>query len=365
MPNVEPLPMIPDFPRWIASTELGGNSARRDARWAGASVIARSASREITEALLRLALKSRQEPSTAALQKIREAFYAADNTFEMQGNAKELQVLAGATLAAILTLSDDGAADAAVAVSAAMAGGNRKPAIPMDLNILAEAAIDRIAEANRQRPSLSPFVTTDAPKFDFQQATAKAKEGSWEHVGTAFELAAGATRMAIATIVKRQADAVNAIDKLLRVQDEELQMLWWLVGERSLDTGRRFDAVGAFCQPLMFAKELADLTEYLPGPRSITALLSRAGLRDRKKITLAEVVNAADAAWLKTFMSDNELSPVTTPIHNGIRRQLETGAGTAWVAGWAAAVGLPADFALAPLAIGVLFYRERLLLRKK
>jgi hypothetical protein len=124
----------------------------------------------------------------------------------------------------------------------------------------------------------------------------------------------------------------------------------------------RFDAVKVELQPLIFAKELADATEYLPGPRSVRALLSRAGLKDRKKIAVADVINAAEPVWMKTFMPENDLSPVTTPIHFGLRRQLETGAGETWIAGWAAAVGLPADFALAPLALGMLVYRERLLM---
>jgi hypothetical protein len=61
-------------------------------------------------------------------------------------------------------------------------------------------------------------------------------------------------------------------------------------------------------------------------------------------------------------MPQIEPSPVSTPIHYGIQRQTEIGDGDAWIAGWAAAVGVPATIAVAPLTLGLLFYRERLLL---
>jgi hypothetical protein len=258
--------------------------------------------------------------------------------------------------------AEESNAEAALAVSTASLGGVHKPDLPMDLRVLAEAAIDRIAESNRKRPSLSAHTSADAPKFDFEKSVAKAKENSWEAVAQAFPLAAEATRAAFVNLARRQTNAVNAIDKFLRIQDEELQMLWWLVGQRSFDLDRTFDSVAADIQPLVFAKELADSTEILPGPASVKALLSRAGLKERKKIALSSVVNAADTAWLKTIVPEGEPSPVTTPIHFGIKRQIETGAGDTWIAGWAAAIAAPADIAMTPLSLGLAFYRERLLL---
>jgi hypothetical protein len=50
------------------------------------------------------------------------------------------------------------------------------------------------------------------------------------------------------------------------------------------------------------------------------------------------------------------------PLHFAIKRQLETGPGDAWIAGWSATVGAPSDLTLPSLTLGNLFYRERLLL---
>lgn len=362
MANTSTPTMHPHFPRWHEAIGLGSDQERRMARWAGVSTVAEDETSTNIEALLRLAFKTRQSAESAALTKIREAFKAADAGFDMKGNDREMQVLAGAALSQLMSRGGLAGAEAALGVTTAALAGARKPDLPLDLAILAEDAIDTIAEANRTRPKLKSHATTDAPKFDFEKAAAKVRETpNWEGVAEAFGLAADATRGALAIMARRQANAVNALDSFIRIQDEELQMLWWLIGQRCEDLDCAFDAVPAEAQALVFAKELADHTEVSPGPSSIRGLLSRAGLKERRKIALSAAIGAADPAWLQDLVPETEPSPVSTPIHYGIKRQLEIGAGDAWVAGWAAAVGVPVSFALSPLSLGQLFYRERLL----
>jgi hypothetical protein len=358
---VETIPMIQDFPRWLATIGIADNEATLTARWAGVNSLVGSASREATEALLRIALKTRQPPAAPALQKVRDAFHAADNTFQMQGNDKELRVLAGAALAACLAGQASVASETSLAVSTAMFAG-RKTDLPLDLNVLAEASIVRTAESKSTRPDLSTLASAEKIQLNFENAATKAKEGNFDHVASAFGLAAQSTSAALNTAESRLSGVINALNRYLRTQDEELQMLWWLVGERSLDLDCRLDEVGVDLQPFVFAKELAGLTQYLPGPRGVRALLSRAGLKERRKISLADVVNAADPTWLRSFMPDREFSPVTTPFHFAVSRQLETGAGQAWIQGWAASVELPATTSLPALGLGMQIYRERLLI---
>ena len=150
--------------------------------------------------------------------------------------------------------------------------------------MLADDAIDRLAEVGRARLSLSGHTSTEAPNFDFEEAAAQVGSApNAQGFAEAFRLAAEATRAALTLTARRQAAAVIALDSFIRVQDEELQMLWWLIGQRSEDLDRSFDAVPVDAQALVFAKELAAHTTGLPGPASIKGLLSRAGLKDRSK----------------------------------------------------------------------------------
>lgn len=353
--------MHKDFPRWYAAVAVGNDTELRDARWASVHALTENADASMVETLVRLAFGTKQAPSSQSLSRIHEFYRKADDTFDTSRAAREVQVLAGACLAVLSEVSGDSAATASLSVVTAGLAGGRSAQLPMDLLTLAEAAIERLADANRARPSLDSLINAEPPKFDFEAAATKAKEGSWEAVGQAFTLAANSARTATRALATRQANATRAIDRFIQVQDEELQMLWWLIGGRSVDLDCAFDAVPADAQPLVFASELANNTASLPGPRSIRPLLTRAGLKERKKLTIAAALSAAGARWLATVVAESDPSPVTQPIHFAIKRHLEAGGGDTWVPNWAAVVGVDAARQYPALSLGTLFYRERLL----
>lgn len=355
-------PMHQDFARWYESVNLGDNTARRQGRWEGVLAVVDNAEQETVEALLRLAYGTRQPPLQSTVQTIRQHFKAADETFEMSGNDRELQVLSGACLAVLMEDPSAGVAEAAaLAVTTAALGTGRKANIPMDLASLGERAIDLLSETNRKRPSLA--ISSAPPKFDFEKSTTKVTEQpDWTGVAQAFALAAESIRTAFGILATRQAQVINATERFIKVQDEELQMLWWLTGQRSEVYDCAFDTVPTDAQPLVFASELADATGFLPGPRSVKAILSRTGLKERKRVSITAAVNAPPPEWLQALVEDIDPSPVSTPLHYAIKRQLEIGSGDAWVAAWASATGINAEHTLPRLTLGELFYRERLLI---
>lgn len=364
MADEEVVPMHVDFARWYGVVSLTDDQQDRLARWAGVSSITKEAELDDVETLIRLAFQTKQPAAQAGVQKIREAFKKADDAFEMKGNDRELQVLAGACLAVLMENDEPIGAFAALTATTAGLYGARKADVPMDLLALAESAIDRIADVNRTRPALGSHTSGESPKFDFEKAVAKVRETpNFEGVAQAFTIAADEARGALKTMALRHHRAILAADTFVRVQDEELQMLWWLIGQRSVDYDCAFDAVPGDAQPLVFANELAESTEFLPGPPSVKAILSRAGLKDRKKTTIPAVVNATEPEWLRQVLGENDPSPVSAPIHFAIKRHLETGEPEAWIAGWAAATGVGGMHSLSPLMLGTLFYRERLLHR--
>ena len=355
-------PMHTDFARWYGAVEFHTDQSRRQARWKGVVTVVENADRDDVEALIRLAFRARTPAAPAAVQKIRQAFKSVDDAFDMQGNDRELEVLAGVCLVALTDNSENVDAAAALSITTAALGGARKPNLPMDLCALAESAIDRIAEACRQRPTLQDDSPSEPLDLDFKKAGNKVRQTQdWDSIAAAFTLAAGDVRTAMEAAAERQASASQAVNQFVRIQDEELQMLWWLVGQRSGDYDCPFSDVPGPAQPLVFAKELADSTEFLPGPPSVKALLSRAGLAEREIATIPAAINASHPNWLAHVVGEDDPSPVSSPLHFAVKRQLETGVGDTWVPGWAAATGVSAEHAVSPLWLGVLFYRERLL----
>ena len=362
MADVDATPMHEEFARWYGAVSLGDDQARREARWEGVSAIVKDADRNTVEGLLRLAHESRHVPAAAVLEAVRKTFKATDDAFEMSGNDRELQILAGSCLAVLMATDKDVGAVAALTVTKAGFGDARHPDLPMDLAALGEAAIVRLGDANRKRPSLDAHLTVPR-RIDLGNAATKVtEEQTFERVAEGFKAAANKTRAAMKQLAETQANAIGAIDHFLHVQDEELQMLWWLTGRRSWELDCSFDAILADARPLVLATELANHTEFLPGPRSVKGILSRAGLKEHESVRIVDAVSAADSAWLQGLVSDVDPSFVSTPLHAAIKRQLETGPGEAWVAGWAASTGVHDDYALSRLTLGNLFYRERLLL---
>ncbi|TXG87794.1 MAG: hypothetical protein E6R14_00670 [Thermomicrobiales bacterium] len=354
-----------EFARWYGKVAIDGPHEDLQMRSEGIRKIVARADAPVIEGLIRLAFETRQLPANSAVQTIRGAMKEADESFPSQGIDREMHVLAGASLAVLLEAESSAASRAALAISTTGFAGARKPdSLPMDLVTMAEDALERMASAKRRRPMLSNLTSANsAPKIDFEKAAAKAREvQNWDGVGQAFTLAAVATGNALAQMAKMHVKAVQATDTFLQVQDEELQMLWWLIGQRSWDYDCSFDAVPPTVQPLVFSAELAAVTKIVPGPQSVKAMLSRAGIKEQTEVPIAAAVKAAESTWLHKLVQECEPSPVTTPIHFAIKRQLETGAGDAWVAGWAAATEVDAGYAVPALTLGTLFYRERLVM---
>lgn len=353
--------MDPNFARWYG--EVSMEDSKVQARWAGLGQVIASPKRPTIEVLTRLAFDTKapaggyKEPALA--EKL-EAFHAAFKTVDddYQPEKRESQVLAACALIQMFgwySLSS-------LAVTAASFDGARKPALPMDIVGMAEQAVGTLSASRRVRPNLSALKVS-FEGFAFQPELTTVNPNDPQTLKPLFV----ALGEAVDTSLKAAANGVNAsVEKMgeyMRVVDEELQMLWWLLGERSLDLNLQFDKVEGPMQPLVFARELAARTVSSPGPVAISALLARSGLKTRGKLSVADAANAVPAGWAAETVNDRAASPATTPIHFALDKRVEAGASDAWSTHWSALCDLAADASLTPLRLAELFYREQLFLR--
>jgi hypothetical protein len=353
--------MHPDFARWYGEVSLVEGST--EARWIGVNQIAASPSRTTIEVLVRLAFDTKasaaghKEPKLAEkLKEFNSAFKKADDNYD-PGAGRENQVLAACTLIQLFKSYSL----AQLAVTTTAFGGARKPQLPMDLVGLAEQAIKDLGAAHRARPDLAALkvaIPEIAYKPDFTAAQSN-NPPSFEPLFTTLKDAAD---LALRTRVVRFNSSIDKMGSYMRVADEELQMLWWLLGERSIDLNLPFDKVDHAIQPLVFARELIGRTVASPGPLAIGALMSRAGLKSRGKLSVVAAANAVSDEWAAETISPISASAVTSPIHFALDKRVETGDRDAWVKSWSAVTGLSEDEGASPLLLGELFYRERLFL---
>ena len=358
------LPMRDEFPRWYRLVDVSENRPRLDARWKGVSSLVRAADRKSVETMLAVLLKARSRPDAEALATVRGHFKAADDLFEMSDNDRELEILCGTGLATVLDSTGDVAALAALMTSVGFFAGARKADFPFDFAAAAEATIARISEQRRKRPALPRLGQVGRFGVDAETIEKLKPAVTPDNVTAVINVVAGQVVAVARDMTAKTNAAIEAIEYFIAIQDEELQMLWWLFCGRSKTLDRPFADVPADAQPIVLASEVADATQFMPGPNSVKPILSRAGLKERKRTGsgIAAAINACDSEFLRGLVDGVEPGPVVRPLHFAIQRKLEAGDDTSWTANWSAVTGIDADLSLPGVELGNLFYRERLCL---
>lgn len=354
--------MSADFARWYAETFMVEGQTRTD-RWKGVVDTAATAGYQTAEVLVRYAFATvapADGGKNEALAKIHAGVLATisgdGSPMDPKAFRRELQILSAAVLTRLFfTLPD-----AAIAVLNASFEGKRTADLPMDLVGLAKSALAAFTQRKHERPDEKDF-ELGAPKLDFEVSTEAMGNMSAPQWKTELERLRDAARIATRAIVEGQNRVAKLVVRQIALGEEELQMLWWLVGAHSNVADRPFAEVGTALKPLAFGKELGLLTRTSPGPASVAALLSRAGISN-EAIKVSDAVNAADMDWIREIIKPSAISPVTTPLHFALEKRAEIGSDDAWVPVWAAMTGLPVDASMPAVRLAELFYREHLFL---
>lgn len=351
-----------DFARWYADAFMD-DGARRDSRWRGVVELAAKADHLTAEVLTRLAFRTVVPASGRKGEGLADTFATVvstisggDASFDAARDARELQVLAAATLARLVSTSSD----AALVVTTAAVGGLRTTELPMDLVGLAESALVALSARKHVRQSVDEIILA-APKVVFAVDAANLSTMQYDQFKIHFDKLQAATTAAIEKVVSGQNRVVREMHRRVELGEEELQMLWWLIGGYSGSADKPFSEVPDAIRALVLAKELGELTSVSPGPGSIRAMLARAGV-GTGAVGLADAVNGVDAEWAKSASSSEFVSPATTPIHFALEQRTDMGSTEAWQAGWSNLTGLAADARLPAAKLAELFYREHVFL---
>ncbi len=354
--------MTPEFARWYAQAFME-EGPRRQTRWQGVVNMAAKATHIDTEVLVRLAFQTKapaagrkSENLADAYQTVVSTLSGGDASFDPAQSARELQILAAAALEGAFPRLPD----AALAVTTTSFVGARKADLPMDLVGLAENALTTLSRRGHERVGADKLKIPDFKiVFDVPQEASEAIEGE--------QLRAQLDRLhnAAAGAIKRVVDEQNRINATLHrrmmLDEEELQMLWWLIGGHSRLQDQPFQEIDPTFRPLALAYELATMTAVSPGPASIRAMLSRSAIGS-DDFTVRSAVNAASADWVKSEGSSERISPATTPIHFALEQRSELASINAWQAGWEGLTGLSSDMSVPAVKLAELYYREYLYL---
>lgn len=338
-----------------------------EARWKGVVETASEAGLSQIEALVRLSLVGDIPANALRNQELQDALDAVvtkisggNERIDLSKDKRELQILSTFVLKRMFRVTPD----AALAVTTASFEGARKPDLPIDIIGQAEHALPLLSHGNHNRSGVDDLKVV-APKVVFTVAKAagaetgeERTEEEWERQ---FSRLKAATNVALDAAAKTQNQALRKISRRMLLKEEELQILWWLIGGRSITLNKPFDKVDEALRPISFAAELAEMVSVSPGPASVMELFSRAGI-GATKIKFQDVVNAVGKNEVISLSDVSNISSFTTPIHFALFKRAEVDSTDAWQTAWAAMTGLKADASLSAMSLAKLFYRERLLL---
>lgn len=348
--------MKDQFSSWYASMSFQQDAALTEKRWTAIEGHVEGVAKSDLALLAKLAFRLKAQMGSSEVAALRQSLAGE----AAQPGDDELILLSASALAVAMDSDEDCiAALAATVVSSMSCSGLRELKQPMDLVGMADNVLRQLSETARRRPSLEQvkLVTPTVDKNDDALVQA-ANSGVLLSVAQAL---ATTTNRAISAIARRQREFEAAVQKYVNIQDEELDILWWLEGGHSFDLSLDFSKVTAGHLPLAIARELGNLTKVLPGPPALSSLLSRTGLLHAPLQSIPDVVQGMPQEWLNKAVDElpnDGISAHLTPILFAMQRRHEVHGKDDWIAAWTTTTGLPCEPLLSPIQIAAAAYRE-------
>lgn len=330
-------------------------------RWNGATAVASAVTRATLDALIRIAFGIRDVKGRSSADWFREHWGKAGQPLLLTNYDRESQLMAASALLALYANSGKMSLWAALATVTSSLRRQRDLRLPCDIIARAERVLGQRSDSIRTRRPTSCKGIEQKVSDAFALAAHAFEQGA-QDLPTAFNHSLEAAKTASQTLATAMFQSLDALDDSLAARDEELDMLWWLVGGRIRLGSIPFDKVDHGAQPLLMARDLAVLTKLLPGPASIAAVLARAINSPDDTCCVADCVNACAYEWMETSLSADP-SPVSQPIHFALSRRLETRDNTTWIPGWRGQTQLTPEVPLSRVALAETFYLEALQLR--
>lgn len=289
------------------------------------------------------------------IDELRAAFRDVDELFQLRDNDLEMRVLAAASIEYCTSSNHKHSTNIALATICASFQKTDTLSIVDETINLSHKFLNMKSVNLRSRealPSIKLDIKLDELKKSLQTSV------------TYDTLAPAIDYLKHFSSVKK---ALNILEKSLRAQEEETDILWWLLGEYSNDLKCNVASLEQSAATIISAKELADKTRIIPGPISIEAFLSKAIQKSKQNnkdtITLKEAINSTPLDWRDKTIGQKLFDDVIDlcPVHCAIRKSVESGDDDSWIAGFEKQIEIKADKQLSPLLLSLQTYKECLL----
>jgi hypothetical protein len=290
-----------------------------------------------------------------------------DATFNPRKGDLELCILAGSALYELIERTQGRLIDQ---VSLAVACVNCQGAIMWKLSIqrdLIRRALDTLS-SRAVMGRLPDKLNFEKPGVHNLSAILKEAEAQWnpqpnsEKFRKPFE--------ALNKAVKGLSENVARLTYELKIQREETEILWWLMGRWSQALDKPFSEIPLAVAALIAGSELALMTAIFPGPRSAPAVLAqvlehaetakaKAG-QPHQKITIKEAVTTLTSVQSEALINQYKASiaPSMFPVHLALQKSQEFPKGKNWVQAYDSVSLLKSTKRVSALDLAMQTYQE-------
>ena len=237
-----------------------------------------------------------------------------------------------------------------------------RTAVDGDLVLAAHAAVTEAARERRvvlaEKTTVAPPGKDLTPELDaiqpaFNQGTTRA----------AFDAVIADMRNGIAKTALSATEAHQSLRTDVIRLAEEVDMLWWHIGDWSETLGRPRTGVPQQALGIASGVELGDFVRQVPGPYGAYGILRRSlGATSDAKINLKDAVSSLGEDVTKFAAELPQSAMPVFPVHAAMRLAAERGR-DGWDTAFGQVAGDVKDFTLSHFELAVQAFRERVLIR--
>lgn len=357
--------MHKNFAEWYNAISLRPTAETLEARWKAVEAVA--AGQQLMEILDLARVFFKLPGENMVAEDLRNAASKEDKTYLTENDQNELSVLAGGVIAEIVLEPSSQADAAALAVLNIESQGLRQAprlqgVVDVCMQYLADESV-RIRAAGEG--SVKDLNVANLTKRITERGGVAVSDVNSVWNGMDVVLQDFLTQHTAHT------SSINSVvSQTSKRLSEQMDILWWLFGEHTLDGKKAFSQLGVPEACYWGARDLATLTQFLPGPFAAPAFLHRM-LRLVKdqlpgQVRISDAVDECGKDWKERWLrelSGQQQMPDACPMLFAIAKSVEVGGGSGWTAAFDHATGLAASGKLAPVRLAQQIYTELLLLR--
>jgi hypothetical protein len=323
-----------DFADWYRAASVTPSAELLEARWQGVEAAAADLDASGLVALLKIHAALPQ-----AGYKVPEfldaAFREQDPTFPNRDNLEEIRILSGAIVRQLIESDGSLAISAALGLVSSSFGSRRQKVTTPDHIKWAEEYVAHKGASVRDIGAAPELKIEPMRKERFDELMPTAIFAT-NQVPQLREPLFNTFNDESVRLSNDLAPFGAEIWRIVQVQREELNMLWWLQTKVSRDLRIPFVELDERQAAIVLPKELANLTVFLPGPAAILGMILASletSRTDGDGMSIAAAVNSTPRTWREKFSAAQTPTGLgdLCPVSLAIAKSLDTDGEMDWL----------------------------------